>query len=62
MIWCITTLAALALALAMAVLALPMRNLRLPRIRPAHLLRGCVATMFLVVAVSLGLLAWSMAL
>lgn len=61
MIWCITTLAVLALILAMTMLALPMRNLRLPRIRPARLLRGCAAATFLVVAVSLGLLAWSLA-
>jgi hypothetical protein len=61
MIWCITTLAALALVLAMTMLALPMRSLRLPRIRPARLLRGCAAGTLLAVAVSLGLLAWSLA-
>ncbi|GEM_PF-3016359 len=61
MIWCITTLAALALVLAFTTLALPMRSLRFPRIRPAHLLRGCAAATLLAVAASLGPLAWSMA-
>ncbi|GAB4444720.1 MAG: hypothetical protein OHK0015_46360 [Chloroflexi bacterium OHK40] len=62
MIWCITTLAALALVLALTILTLPVRSVRFPRIRPGSLLRGCTATMFLAIAVILGLVAWSVAL
>jgi len=58
MVWCMTTLALLSLSMALLTLNLPIRRLRLPRIRPGQLLRGCIASLLITIAVILALVAW----
>jgi len=55
--WCLIGMAALAALTALAALLFRPSRVRLPRPRPARLLRGCVALACLLVALTLVLIA-----
>jgi hypothetical protein len=57
MLWCLTSAAIVTALLALALLVVHPPRPRLPRIQPVRLLRGCAATVLLLVALTLGGLA-----
>lgn len=52
--WCLISMAACAAICGLAALVIRPSQVRLPRPRPTRLLRGCIATTFLLVALALG--------
>lgn len=59
MIWCLLT--GMVSSLALALVSLMVRPPRIHRIHPARAVRGCMALLFLSVALGLALLALGMA-
>ncbi len=53
MIWCLISPAVLCVILALAALMVQPRTIPLPRLRLTTLLRGCVASLFLLLALGL---------
>jgi fatty acid desaturase len=61
MIWCLTSAAVSALLLALAAMTARLPRLDPRRVRPARLLRGCLALLFLLIAAGLAGLTLTLA-
>ncbi len=58
MAWCFWSGAIVLALLGLSALVLDQRRVRLPRLSPLRLLRGCFAALLLLIAALLGSLAW----
>ncbi|WP_245669003.1 hypothetical protein [Chloroflexus islandicus] len=60
MVWCLASCVLCCIGLAIAALTFKPRPIRLPRLSPRHLLRGCLATTFLIAGAIFLILAYSL--